>query len=115
VVVAFIDQEQCSYTCMINIIKEGDEEKTMGYPGKEEGQIHLRSAVIGIGDADLRSAIEVEPPSCPRHAHAPRVRPPCTDVRFALVRSLRKLRLATVERRMTSRTTTRARARSARC
>lgn len=58
VVVAFIDQEQCSYTCMINIIKEGDEEKTMGYPGKEEGQIHLRSAVIGIGDADLRSAIE---------------------------------------------------------
>ena len=54
VVEAFIDLEKCSYSTMLNIVKEGDEEKTKGYPGKEEGQVHLRTAVYGIGDEELR-------------------------------------------------------------
>ena len=65
-----------SYSCTINIVKEGDEEITKGYPGKEEGQIHLKTAVIGIGDEELRTAIEVDLPARPRHARAARVRRP---------------------------------------
>ena len=61
VIEKYLDLEACTYSCTINIVKEGDEVKTMGYPGKEEGQIHLKTAVIGISDEELRHAIEVEP------------------------------------------------------
>ena len=60
VVAVSINLELCSYSCTINIVKEGDEVKTMGYPGKEQGQSHLRTATIGISEQELREAIEVK-------------------------------------------------------
>ena len=88
----YLDQDLCTYSCTINIVKDGDEEKTMGYPGKEDGQIHLKMATIGIGDDELRNAIEVNRATRPRHARVSRVtrplracvRPPCADGGFAL-------------------------------
>ena len=99
---------KCGYQTKITIVKEGDEEQTMGYPGKEQGQAHHRAAVLNIAADALRLAVEV-----PRRRPASALHHPSLSDRMRACASLRKPMPAVATRPMASRTPCRAPRRSA--
>ena len=55
----FFDSDKCSYTSKINVVEHKDLHECRGYPGKERGQVHHVSAMVGIMEDDLEADIDV--------------------------------------------------------